>query len=441
MNQVESFITAHIGDRINECDDNFSIDLEKCRFAVADGSSSDFFSNLYARILTDAFIIEGNEMFVEKRINELNSKWRRLVQSKLDEAGCKPGSFPYVRFQKMDPGCSTLIGLQLYKENGELRYKCSGLGDSVLFFVPKDEVVPTLQFSSYSNEQYTLDQSIVFGYVPVISRSYSTKWLENIQFVDRKLQPGVFYLMTDGLAEWILRKDNGDISEKFATLSNLHTQNDFLLYIDDIRSKGAHNDDMTLMKIYIDSESLLFDRSMENVYDYRSVIRKIEDEEIAKAQSKVVVDNLKSDSNKDQENESNSLSSSNSIVIASTASGENENNSKVIIETKEGVCGESNDGKGDVETYIEKSDSESKFVQCIEKKKSMRDLCKSLNVNVQRVLVGILLLACMCYMIFQHTAHKHYQEKMVILIDSLTSIHQNDSIVINSLRTTVQQPQ
>lgn len=43
MNRVEGYITAHIGDNINECDDNFSISFDKCSFAVADGSSSDFF--------------------------------------------------------------------------------------------------------------------------------------------------------------------------------------------------------------------------------------------------------------------------------------------------------------------------------------------------------------------------------------------------------------
>ena len=42
MNRIEGFITAHIGDPISECNDNFSYDFEKCNFAVADGSSSDF---------------------------------------------------------------------------------------------------------------------------------------------------------------------------------------------------------------------------------------------------------------------------------------------------------------------------------------------------------------------------------------------------------------
>ena len=287
MNRVESFITAHIGDNINECDDNFAVNIANNRFAVADGSSSDFFSNIYAKLLADTFVAEGKEMFEEERIKELNLTWRNQVQQKLSDAGCKPGSFPYVRFQKMDPGCSTLIGLHLYESDADLKYRCSGLGDSVLFFIPKGEKIPSLQFSSYSNKEYSLDQSVEFGYVPIISRSYSTKWIDDLKEVEGKLQEGVFYLMTDGLAEWILRRDNGEIFEKFEMLSNIHSQEDFLSYIDDIRSKGAHNDDMTLMKVYIDNLSLSFDSSLENVYDYRSAADNIEKEELAKRQKSV----------------------------------------------------------------------------------------------------------------------------------------------------------
>ena len=285
MNRVESFITAHIGDKINECDDNFAIDFANYRFAVADGSSSDFFSNIYARLLVDTYVLKGDAIFNEEEIKDINNSWRNLVRQKLDDAGCKLGSFPYVRYQKRDPGCSTVIGLQILEKNGTLKYQCSGLGDSVLFFIPRGSKVPTIQFSSYSNELYTLDQTMAFGYVPIISNSYSTQWIANNKTLERELQTGVFLLMTDGLAEWILRQDNGKIEEKFDSLMNLHTQKDFLLYIENIRSKGAHNDDMTLMKVYIDSLTLSFDEATSNIYDYRKEAYMIEEEEFKNRQS------------------------------------------------------------------------------------------------------------------------------------------------------------
>lgn len=286
MNRIEGFITAHIGDPISDCDDNFSYNFEKCNFAVADGSSSDFFSKIYSRMLADKFVESSGQFYQEENIKDINAEWRTSVKSKLDEAGCKPGSFPYVRFQKLDPGCSTLIGLKFYEEDGEIKFVCSGLGDSVLFFVPEDAKTPTLQFSSYSNDEYSLDQSVVFGYTPVISRSYSTQWLENIKEYSSFLAKGVFYLMTDGMAEWILRTDNGTIEDKFSEIEKIHTQESFEVYVDNIRNKGAHNDDMTLLKIYIEEVCLNFDASGSIIYDYRKEQAEIEAHEAEKRAEK-----------------------------------------------------------------------------------------------------------------------------------------------------------
>ena len=307
MNRIEGFITAHIGDPISECDDNFSYNFEKCNFAVADGSSSDFFSKIYSRMLADKFVESSGQFYQEENIKELNAEWRTSVKLKLDEAGCKPGSFPYVRFQKLDPGCSTLIGLKFYEEDGEIKFVCSGLGDSVLFFVPEDSKVPTLQFSSYSNEEYSLDQSVVFGYTPIISRSYSTQWLENIKEFSSFLSKGVFYLMTDGMAEWILRTDNGTIEDKFSEIEKIHTQESFQIYVDNIRNKGAHNDDMTLLKIYIEEVCMNFDANESIIYDYRKEQVEIEAHEAEKREEKRLAEEKKLSEQKAKQQSINSL--------------------------------------------------------------------------------------------------------------------------------------
>ena len=307
MNRIEGFITAHIGDPISECDDNFSYNFEKCNFAVADGSSSDFFSKIYSRMLADKFVESSGQFYQEENIKDINAEWRTSVKLKLDEAGCKPGSFPYVRFQKLDPGCSTLIGLKFYEEDGEIKFVCSGLGDSVLFFVPEDSKVPTLQFSSYSNEEYSLDQSVVFGYTPIISRSYSTQWLENIKEFSSFLSKGVFYLMTDGMAEWILRTDNGTIEDKFSEIEKIHTQESFQIYVDNIRNKGAHNDDMTLLKIYIEEVCMNFDANESIIYDYRKEQVEIEAHEAEKREEKRLAEEKKLSEQKAKQQSINSL--------------------------------------------------------------------------------------------------------------------------------------
>ena len=69
---------------------------------------------------------------------------------------------------------------------------CSGLGDSVLFFRPKTSKIPTFQFSSDSNKEFSFDQTVKFGYTPVISSSNNTEWLHDIIHVERPLEEGVF---------------------------------------------------------------------------------------------------------------------------------------------------------------------------------------------------------------------------------------------------------
>lgn len=179
----------------------------------------------------------------------------------------------------MDPGCSTLIGLKLFNDGGVAKFRCSGLGDSVLFFIPEGASIPTIQFSSDSNKGFALDQDVKFGYTPVLARSYSTQWLNKVISLDGVLEKGIFFLMTDGLAEWILRKDNGNIADKFKLLNNIHSQEEFILYVNSIRNSGAHNDDMTLVKIYIDNIPLGFNESGSVIFDYRTEQEKIELEE------------------------------------------------------------------------------------------------------------------------------------------------------------------
>ena len=334
MNRVEGYITAHIGDNINECDDNFSVSFDKCCFAVADGSSSDFFSKIYSRLLADAFIENASGMFEETQIKAINDNWRLLVREKLDKAGCKPGSFPFVRFQKMDPGCSTLIGLKLFNAGNLVKFRCSGLGDSVLFFIPEGASVPTIQFSSDSNKNFSLDQDVRFGYTPVISRSYSTQWLDNIINFEGVLEKGIFYLMTDGLAEWILRKDNGNIADKFELLNNIHSQEEFIIYVDSIRNSGAHNDDMTLVKIHIDSLQLEFNKSESVIFDYRTEQEKIELEEYEKRLSIAKASTPKAQAKPISSNNSTSdlIAAAKAKVASTSAQNDMQNIDEIIAE-------------------------------------------------------------------------------------------------------------
>ena len=80
-----------------------------------------------------------------------------------------------------------------------------------------------------------------------VDARFIDRWLENIKEFSSFLSKGVFYLMTDGMAEWILRTDNGTIEDKFSEIEKIHTQESFQIYVDNI--KELQNQTMKHYKI------------------------------------------------------------------------------------------------------------------------------------------------------------------------------------------------
>lgn len=459
MNRVEGYITAHIGDNINECDDNFSVSFDKCCFAVADGSSSDFFSKIYSRLLADAFIENASDMFEEAQIKAINDNWRLLVREKLDKAGCKPGSFPFVRFQKMDPGCSTLIGLKLFNDGNLAKFRCSGLGDSVLFFIPEGASIPTIQFSSDSNKDFSLDQDVRFGYTPVISRSYSTQWLDNIINFEGVLEKGIFYLMTDGLAEWILRKDNGNIADKFDLLRNIQSQEEFIIYVNSIRNSGAHNDDMTLVKIHIDSLQLEFNEGESVIFDYRTEQEKIELEEDEKRLSIAEASIPKVPAKPVSSNNSTSdlIAAAKAKVASASSQNDMQNIDEIIAEAikeekktweaekeeeinqlTQKLNKEKDDALNEAEAEYQRLEEDRKKKEQEELEKAQQEEKKIKNIILKyskEIIISILLLIISISILCRpsNSENKYSHKELENQIADLQQQHSSDSIKINSL--------
>ena len=271
MNKIKAYILPKEREPFINCDDNFSFNEEKLNFAVCDGSSSDFFSKIFSRLLSDYYSETGSDMFTPEIILDLNSQCREKVKEELDRAGCRPGSFPYVHFLRRDPGCSTLVCLSFHNDRENPTFDFYALGDSMIFFIPKGEYIPELQISSDSDEDYSFNPNINFGYTPPIASSYSTEWLTLMKKeAERPLKEGTFVMVTDALAEWLLRNVEVSPEDKFKEILEIDSQEKFESYIRDIRVKGAHMDDMTLVVISIDDVNEL---RFENIdkFDYRAI--------------------------------------------------------------------------------------------------------------------------------------------------------------------------
>lgn len=276
MNKIQAYILHKENEKFNSCDDNFSFNAEKLNFAVCDGSSSDFFSKIYSRVLSDKYSEIGGDMFSAAIISELNNQWREQVKEEIEEAGCRPGSFPFVHYQRRDPGCSTFICLSFHNDNTKPTFDFYALGDSMAFFIPKGEYIPEIQISSDSNDDFSFNPNIHFGYTPPIASSYSTKWLDLMKKgTGRQLKEGSFIMVTDAIAEWLLRNDGVSKEEKFKEILAIDSQKKFTSYVKEIRDKGAHMDDMTLVIISIDDiHELQFSQENIDKYDYRTIVQK-----------------------------------------------------------------------------------------------------------------------------------------------------------------------
>ena len=273
MNKVQAYILHKESEKFNSCDDNFNFNEEKLNFAVCDGSSSDFFSKIYSRILSDEYSEKGGEMFTPEKISDLNAQWREKVKEEIEEAGCRPGSFPFVHYQRRDPGCSTFVCLSFHKDETCPTFDFYVLGDSVIFFIPRGEYKPELQISSDSIDDYSFNPDVHFGYTPPIASSYCTEWIDLMKKeIGMPLREGTFVMVTDAVAEWLLRNDDVSPEDKFKEILTIDSQKEFESYVKAIRNKGAHMDDMTLVIISIDDINEL-EFSQENIdkYDYRTI--------------------------------------------------------------------------------------------------------------------------------------------------------------------------
>lgn len=273
MNKVQAYILHKESEKFSSCDDNFNFDTKKLNFAVCDGSSSDFFSKIYSRVLSDKYSEIGGEMFSSSIISELNNQWREMVKEEIEGAGCRPGSFPFVHYQRRDPGCSTFVCLSFHSDDTNPTFDFYALGDSMVFFIPKGEYIPKLQISSDSNDDYSFNPDVHFGYTPPIASSYSTKWLDLMKKeIGNKLTEGSFVMVTDAIAEWLLRNDGMSKEDKFKEILSVDSQEKFTSYVREIRDNGAHMDDMTLLKIYIDDiNELKFSQDNIDSFDYRAI--------------------------------------------------------------------------------------------------------------------------------------------------------------------------
>jgi hypothetical protein len=221
--------------------------------AVGDGATEASFSALWARLLVQDY---GEGLLTAETLSDrllvLRERW-------LDEVSKEP--LPWYAEEKLRSGAfSSFLGLTIEHDPETRRdgghWTALAIGDSCLFHVRSDKLLLV----------YPLDRTAQFDNRPVLVPSVSG-WDESLRDAIR-VEKGswregdVFYLMTDALACWFLRRLELRDGDPFGFVNGMH---DDASYENVIRHQRADrsedgmvmlkNDDVTLVRCRIENNS------------------------------------------------------------------------------------------------------------------------------------------------------------------------------------------
>lgn len=218
-------------------------------FAVSDGTTTSFFSGLWARILTRHFAANPAAAFDLVWGDWLKDAQREWLTEVRQRAEAPEASF-YTRndVSGRRPGAATFLGLLLEPPNpdGGIPWRALVLGDSCLFLLGKD-----------GTRSIALTRAEEFSNSVKAAESYETGHLHQpVQFASapRGTEPAlldgdVILLATDALSKWLLvRAEFGQ--PVWGSVLSLGSPSEFETFIADARREAQSpldNDDVALV--------------------------------------------------------------------------------------------------------------------------------------------------------------------------------------------------
>jgi hypothetical protein len=233
-----AFWLPKAGNASDEYEDAFFVgpgDRPLIRAAVGDGASEASFSGAWAWQLTRAYCAARSNRDLLRCLPAMRRAWRAEVDRK---------PLPWYAEEKARKGAfSSLVGLTIRPD----RWDAMAVGDSCLFQVRGESLVaafPLERSDEFDNSPFLISSSPASdGSLETALRFRSGRWL-----------PGdVFYLLTDALACWFLRRHEEDGSAGLC-LSDIRSQAIFNAFITEARAEQSadqrlRNDDVTLLRV------------------------------------------------------------------------------------------------------------------------------------------------------------------------------------------------
>ncbi|MFV0224874.1 hypothetical protein OBJ96_07170 [Empedobacter falsenii] len=290
--KIKGFITSKKSELYSDCADNYAVNTEHHKFSISDGVSKSFFPKIWSDILVNKYVNQKDWKDNNEFIVESQKEW----QSKIDEIVNQSETkwFTKSQYNRKDPALATFVGLQFLES--EQKWIAQALGDSFLFFIPKDSNKIEIQLSSKA-------EPVVFDNFPDYFSSISIHPQKGkVKIKERPMVEGTFYLMTDALAEWFLQ--NREQAKQI--LDNIKTQEQYLETIKNERNTNRLNDDDSAVLIIdiSDDNKKEFTYSEPNEVVYLSDLIKKETEEIEESKKKETSLSESSSNSNTEENKS-----------------------------------------------------------------------------------------------------------------------------------------
>ena len=247
---IRGYITSKESELFSDCADRYArnISNKSAKFAISDGVSRSFFPKIWAEILVNNFVnTEGSINDDDKFIEKCQKEWLEEVSKIINDKDKEVKWFTRNAFNSNKPGLATFVNLHFFAEgegkNLKWKWKANALGDSFLFFVPKEIKDFNLKDDCIKLSSKETDD---FDNYPDYLSSIGKKHKGNKKSKESELKEGTFYLMTDALSEWFLKEKAKAIDK----IKDWKDQEHFEQFVKDERySTKLGNDDSAILII------------------------------------------------------------------------------------------------------------------------------------------------------------------------------------------------
>lgn len=231
------------GNRPDECEDAWSANSMRGRFAVADGAAESAFARSWAQCLVDRFKDASGtgESWVDA-LPAIQSQWAAAFHGQ---------QLPWYAEAKLQQGAfATFLGLIVGAEGSTARWwEAIAVGDSCLFQTRGAKLMAA--FPLTAAEQFSNSPHLLGSRTPVTE--IRTRRLRTTRGVGQANDR--FWLMTDALAQWWLAEHQA-ARRPWESLEPLllpaDAEEDFAAWIEDLRDRQQiRNDDVTLLAIWL----------------------------------------------------------------------------------------------------------------------------------------------------------------------------------------------